>query len=135
MGLNIQVSDASGAALVSVAGTLGPDTAPAFGNALDHLCAQARPVMVDLDGLTGIDGLGLSILVQAFRRLREHECSLIVVAPSPSVRKVMSASGVEEFMPICRTLEEAAALMTILRRNVTDVRSPAARPAAQEGDG
>jgi stage II sporulation protein AA (anti-sigma F factor antagonist) len=130
--LNIQVSDASGAAVVSVAGELGPETAPAFGKALDHLCGKARPVIVDLEGLSGIDGLGLSVLVQAFRRLRQYDCSLIVVAPPPGVRKVMSASGVEEFMPICRTLEEAAALITILRRNI---HSPMSRPGTPEGGG
>ncbi len=107
------MSDASGAAVVSLAGELGPETAPAFSKALDHLCEKARPVIVDLELLTGIDGLGLSILVQAFRVLRQHECALIIVAPPPGVRKVMYESGIEDFMPICRTLEEAAALITI----------------------
>jgi anti-anti-sigma factor len=133
--LNIQVSDASGAAVVSVAGELGPDTAAAFGKALDHLCGKARPVMVDLQGLTVIDGLGLSVLVQAFRRLRESECALIIVAPLPAVRKVMTESGIEDFMPVCRTLEEAAALIMILQRNVTNVHSPASRPTTPEGGG
>jgi len=133
--LNIQVTDASGAAVVSVAGELGPDTAPAFGKALDHLCGKARPVMVDLEGLTRIDGLGLSVLVQAFRRLRKHECALIVVAPPPGVRKVMTSSGVEDFMPICRTLEEAAALMTILQRNATNVHGAISRGVTPEGGG
>jgi anti-anti-sigma factor len=135
VGLNIQVSDASGAAVVSVAGELGPETAPAFDKALGHLCGKARPVMVDLQGLTEIDGLGISVLVQAFRRLRQHESALIVVAPTPGVRKAMSASGIEDFMPICRTLDEAAALITILKRNVASVPSPASRPAASEGGG
>jgi anti-anti-sigma factor len=133
--LNIQVSDASGAAVVSVAGELGPDTAPAFGKALDHLCGKARPVMVDLEGLTSIDGLGLSVLVQAFRQLRQRECALIVVAPPPGVRKVMSASGVEDFMPICRTIDEAAALVTILRRNTSESESSMSRPTASESGG
>lgn len=133
MDLNIQVSDASGAALVTLAGELGTDSAPAFGKALDHLCEKARPVMVDLEDLTGIDGLGLSLLVQAFRQLRQHDCALIIVAPSPAVRKVMYASGVEDFMPICRTLEEAAALITILRSQVTEATSPTARPSSERG--
>jgi anti-anti-sigma factor len=134
--LNIQVSDASGAALVSLVGELGPATAPSFGKALDHLCEKARPVMVDLQGVTRIDGLGLSILVQAFRLLRQHDCALIIVAPPPGVRKVMYESGVEDFMPICRTLEEAAALITILKRQSTDTHSPASQPATPaEGGG
>lgn len=120
MDLNIQVSDASGAALVSLVGDLGSQTAPSFGKALDHLCEKARPVMVDLQGVTRIDGLGLSVLVQAFRLLRQHDCALIVVAPPPGVRKVMYESGVEDFMPICRTLDEAAALITILKRQTSD---------------
>jgi anti-anti-sigma factor len=133
--LNIQVSDASGAAVVSLTGELGSDTAQAVGKALDHLCEKARPVMVDLEELTGIDGLGLSVLVQAFRQLRQHGCALIVVAPTPAVRKVMDESGVDNFMPICRTLEEAAALISILRRQVTGVHSPTQRPAAPDGGG
>ncbi|MGH9016981.1 MAG: STAS domain-containing protein [Acidimicrobiales bacterium] len=135
MDLNIQVSDASGAAVVAVTGEIGPDTAPAFGKALDHLCGKARPVMVDLQGLVGIDNLGMSVLVQSFRRLRQDHCALIVVAPSPEVRRVMSESGVEDFMPICRTLDEAAALITILQRNGGGVPSPSAPSAAPEGHG
>jgi anti-anti-sigma regulatory factor len=91
--------------------------------------------MVDLEGLTKIDGLGLSVLVQAFRRLRKHECALIVVAPPPGVRKVMTSSGVEDFMPICRTLEEAAALITILHRNAPNVRDVTSRRVTPEGSG
>ncbi len=132
MDLNIQVSDASGAAVVSLVGELGPVTAPAFSKALDHLCEKARPVMVDLEGLTRIDGLGLSVLVQAFRQLRRHQCALIIVAPPPGVRKVMYASGVEDFMPICRTIEEAAALITILRRQPGEVPSPTPQPSRPE---
>ena len=132
MGLNIQVSDASGAAVVSLAGELGPDTAPAFSKALDHLCEKAGPVIVDLELLTGIDGLGLSILVQTFRLLRQHECALIIVAPPPGVRKIMYESGIEDFMPICRTLEEAAALITILRRQMSGLDSRASRPSIPE---
>jgi anti-anti-sigma factor len=118
--------------VVSVTGELAAEAAPAFGKALDHLTGRARPVMVDLEGATGMDGLGLSVLVQAFRRLREHDCALIVVAPPPAVRKVIDESGVEDFMPICRTLEEAAALITVLNRRVTDAYDSAPRPAGPE---
>jgi hypothetical protein len=58
------------------------------------------------------------------------------VAPPPGVRKVMYESGVEDFMPICRTLEEAAALITILKRQTSDshgASSQSATPA--EGSG
>jgi len=133
--LNIQVSDASGTAVVSVTGEIRPETAPAFGKALDHLCTKGRPVMVDLQGLVGIDGLGMSVLVQSFRRLKQDDCALIVVAPTPGVRKVMSESGVEDFMPICRTIDEAAALITILHRNGTSVTSPTAPSAPPETNG
>jgi anti-anti-sigma factor len=117
--LNIKVSDASGAALVTVTGALAGEAAPAFGKALDHLCSSGRPIMVDLEGATGLDPLGLSVLVQAFRRLRESECALIVVAPPPAVRKVIDDSGVEDFMPICHTIQEATALITVLHGRST----------------
>jgi anti-anti-sigma factor len=130
--LNIQVSDAAGASVVSLVGELHPETAPTFSRALDHLCENARPVLVDLAGLTMIDGLGLSVLVQAFRKLRGNDCALIIVAPPPGVRKVMNASGVEDFMPICRTLEEAAALVTILGRHSHNVHSPTSPPSTLE---
>ena len=56
--------------------------------------------------------------------------ALIVVAPLPAVRKVMTESGIEDFMPVCRTLEEAAALIMILQRNVTNVRRPTSQPTS-----
>jgi len=130
--LNIQVTDSSGAAVVSLAGELGPETAPAFRKALDHLCETARPVLVDLEGLTGIDGLGLSILVQAFRQLRRHDCALILVAPTATVRQIIVESGAEDFMPICRTLDEAAALVTVLGKRSTDTTSPTSRRSTPE---
>lgn len=133
MDLNIRVSDVSGATVVSLAGDIGPDTVSALAEALDHLCEKARPVMVDLAGITRIDGLGLSVLAQAFRRLRQHGCALIVVAPPPGVRKIMDTSGVGDFLPICRTLDEASALVTVLQRHGTDVRSPTSRPAPDSG--
>ncbi len=129
MDLNIQVSDASGSAVVSLAGELGPATAPAFSKALDHLCEKSRPVLVDLDGLTRIDGLGLSVLAQAFRRLRHVNRALIIVAPRPGIRKVIYESGMEDFLPICRTLDEAAALVTVLQRPV----SPTTGPSTSDG--
>jgi anti-anti-sigma factor len=131
--LNIRVSDASGAAVVSLAGELGPETAPAFRRALDHLCTTSRPVMVDLEGLASIDGLGLSILVQAFRQLRQSDCALVIVAPTPAVRRVIAASGAEDFMPICRTLDEAAALITVLGGQGSDMATPSTRPSPSEG--
>jgi anti-anti-sigma factor len=130
--LNITVSNASGAAVVCVVGNLAAEAAPAFGKALDHLSSGARPVVVDLEGATGMDKLGLSVLVQAFRRLRDHNCALIVVAPPPALRKVIDDSGVEDFMPICRTLEEAAALITVLNRRVPKGRDSLPRPSGPE---
>jgi stage II sporulation protein AA (anti-sigma F factor antagonist) len=131
--LNISVRNAWGAAVVSVTGELAAEAAPAFGNALDHLCSNIRPVMVDLAGTTGIDGLGLSVLVQAFKRFRERDAALIVVAPPPPVRKVIDESGVEDFMPICRTLEEAAALFTVLRNQAMGVAyDSTSRPSGPE---
>jgi anti-anti-sigma factor len=129
---NIDVSDLSGATVVALAGELVELTAPTFDAAIDPLCGNARQVMVDLTRLKRIDGLGLSALVQAFRRLRQHDCFLIVVAPPPGVRKVMNASGVEDFMPICHTLDEAGALATLLRRHVEGVRVQTAQPAAPD---
>jgi anti-anti-sigma regulatory factor len=79
-----------------------------------------------------MDKLGLSVLVQAFRRLRDHNCALIVVAPPPALRKVIDDSGVEDFMPICRTLEEAAALITVLNRRVPKGRDSLPRPSGPE---
>lgn len=128
----MKVSTASGATVVSVVGELAADTAPAFGTALDHLSNSTRPVLVDLEGLTRIDGLGLSVLVQAFRRLREHQCALIVVAPPPAVRAVIDESGIEDFMPICRTFEEAAALVIVMRGHVADDQGPTRRLAGPE---
>jgi anti-anti-sigma factor len=129
----IEVTKSSGAAVVTLAGELGADTAPTFDSAIDGLCGEARSVMVDLKGLARLDGLGLSSLVQAFRRLRQYDCSMIVVAPPPAVRKVMTDSGVEDFMPVCHTIEEAIALSVLLHKRFTEVRGPTAGPSGPEG--
>jgi hypothetical protein len=44
----------------------------------------------------------------------------------------MYESGVEDFMPICRTTEEAAALITILRRQIGGLHSQTSQPSIPE---
>src|SRR5262245_6694994 len=72
---------------VSVTGELDQGTAPELRGALaDALGDGAAPVLVDLSDCDFIDSTGLSLLVEAKRRLGDERRRFGVCCPDPDVR-------------------------------------------------
>lgn len=117
----IQRSDNGDAAVVTLSGELDVDSGAPLHEALVLLCSRGQPVLMDVSELTKLDRYGLSVIVQAARQLREQRCPLAVVSPQPEVRRVFHASGVDDIIPICRSLDEALALTTVLRTHYGEV--------------
>lgn len=66
-----------------------------------------KRAMVDLDGVSYIASLGISMLVSAAKELERHGFKMVLLQPKPLVQKTLEASGLHHVIPIA-TAEMAA---------------------------
>lgn len=91
-----------GAVVVGVFGELDCATAAILEQRMEDLLeAQGNlTVVIDLSGMTFVDSSGLSVLVTAFRHLRDRGGELLLRHPSASTRKVFEITGLSRVLPI-----------------------------------
>lgn len=92
----------SDAVVVGVVGELDCATGPTLEDRLKDLIENQgnRTLVIDLENMTFVDSSGLSVLVGAFRRLRERGGDLSLRRPSASTQKVFEVSGLNRVVPI-----------------------------------
>ena len=96
-----------------VHGELDQGTAPELRGALgDVLGASASAVLVDLSGCEFIDSTGLSLLVEAKRRLGEESRAFGVCCPDEDVRRLLELTGIDEAVGLFETRDEAVAALS-----------------------
>lgn len=79
--------------------------------ALDEVTASVgRTVVIDLSPAQFFDCAGLQLLCRAERRVRERGGRVLVVCPSPLIRRILLAAGLTARFAPLTTLEEALAL-------------------------
>ncbi len=86
---------------VHLVGELDLSTAPLLREGLRRLLADGSgDVTLDMSRLDFIDSTGLSVLVGAYKRAREHGRGMVLRSPQPSARKVLEISGLDTVFPI-----------------------------------
>lgn len=88
------------AVVVAVAGEIDMATAGLFWQALEHACERSGRVIVDLTDTTFIDSSGLAVLVRAHKLLDQRADSVVVRAPSPTIRQVLGISGLDGIITV-----------------------------------
>ena len=79
-------------------------------SAIRHLVAEGRPtVALNLAGLTAIDARGLGELVLAFTTVRSHGGALALVAPPPTVTRLLAVTKLDGILPVCASAADVAA--------------------------
>jgi len=81
---------------------------------MEALDAGARAILIDLRDCEFIDSTGLSVLVQAHRRLVDENHNpgrLIISGPDPQVRRVLEITGLDRAMGIYEDRSEALAAL------------------------
>ncbi|MGH2953411.1 MAG: STAS domain-containing protein [Solirubrobacterales bacterium] len=98
---------------VSVFGELDQATAPQLRSALgDALDAPQKPVLVDLTDCGFIDSTGLSLLVEAKRRLAEDDRRFAVCCPDDDVRRLLELTGIDEAVGLFDSKDEAITVLS-----------------------
>jgi anti-anti-sigma factor len=88
-------------AIVRIDGEIEFATAPRLRTIILELAHDgARPVILDLEHVTFLDSAGISLLIQAKKRLAASGSDLVLQAPLPNVRRVLEISGVIELFRV-----------------------------------
>ena len=86
---------------VCIDGEIDIATLSVFGEAVnDCMRAGEHDLVLDMSGVRFMDSQGLHMLLAAAEEMRERGGSLVVAAPSPSVRRLLDVSGVEPVVAV-----------------------------------
>jgi anti-sigma B factor antagonist len=98
---------------VSVTGELDQATVPELKQALsDALGSQTNgAIFVDLSDCEFIDSTGLSLLVQAQRRLTEEDRGFAICCPQADVKRLLQLTGIDQAVGTYDTRDEAIAAL------------------------
>ncbi len=67
---------------------------------LHQTTSLPRRTMVDLSEVTYVASLGISMLVSAAKELERHGARMVLLNPSPLVRKALETTSLEHVIPI-----------------------------------
>ncbi|MQA73456.1 MAG: anti-sigma factor antagonist [Solirubrobacterales bacterium] len=97
---------------LSIYGELDQGTAPELRGALSTALGNGNEaVLIDLSDCEFIDSTGLSLLVEAKRRLSEERRHFGVCCPHVDVRRLLELTGIDEAVGVYDTRDEAAATL------------------------
>lgn len=95
--LDVREGHEDGARVLDLSGELDAASAPALRERLAELATRADgPVVIDLSGLVFIDSTGLSVLLNAKRRLRRHDRRFAIACPPGHVRRILEVTRLLE---------------------------------------
>jgi anti-sigma B factor antagonist len=93
---------------VVLAGSLDVATAPQVRDLLIRLIDEGRyRLVLELSAVDFVDSIGLGVFVGVVHRLRPHDGSLAVAAPSPQTRKVFEITQLVRVLPLFDSLGSA----------------------------
>jgi anti-sigma B factor antagonist len=93
---------------VVLAGSLDVATAPQVRDLLIRLIDEGRyRLVLEMSGVDFVDSIGLGVFVGVVHRLRPHDGSLAVAAPSPQTRKVFEITQLVRVLPLFDSLDSA----------------------------
>ncbi|GAB2854301.1 anti-sigma factor antagonist BldG [Actinoallomurus bryophytorum] len=97
-----------GIAVLTISGPMDVETTPPLRDQLVRLVDEGRHRLVlDLSGVDFIDSIGLGVIVGMVHRLRPHDGSLAMAAPSPQARNVLQITQLVRVVAVCDTVEAA----------------------------
>jgi anti-sigma B factor antagonist len=67
----------------------------------------AQHLILDMSGVTFLDSAGVGALVSLFVNRRNHAKTFALAALSPQGTAVVTVAGLQNLLPIYRTVEEA----------------------------
>ncbi len=109
MDLTLHTHVVDGVPVVVVHGEVDLATVPRLRDGIHRALTdgQGGPVIVDLDGVTVFDDVGLGVLLGARRAARARGGDVVVVAGSSRLRTLLAETGVDAVLPPAGSVSEA----------------------------
>jgi anti-sigma B factor antagonist len=96
--------------LIAVRGEVHVSTAPEFSERLNEAIATGKTgVVIDMTDVEFIDSTGLSVLLNALRRVTRQQGSLALVVSNPTVLRLFEITRLDSTFDIAPTRDEAIA--------------------------
>ncbi|HVQ99242.1 MAG TPA: STAS domain-containing protein [Mycobacterium sp.] len=96
-----------GLVVVSVGGSIDMLSAPWLTEAIDAaLAKEPAGMIIDLSKVDFLASAGMSVLM-SFHRNADHSRSFAVVADGPATHRPLTLMGLDEVLPLYRTLNDA----------------------------
>ncbi len=100
--------------LIAVRGEVHVSTAPEFSERLNEAIATGKPgVVLDMSGVEFIDSTGLSVLLNALRRVTRQQGRLALVVSNPTVLRLFEITRLDSTFDIAPTRDEAIARVQV----------------------
>lgn len=104
--------------IISPIGSIDSETAEIFEKKVDSILALAPKVVIfNMEGVTYITSMGLSVMVKAEKDIKERGKSLVVVNVPPQIKKVFDVVASLPAMNIFESIEEADAYLLKIQRD------------------
>ena len=98
---SVSVVSVDSTATVRVTGDLDCYTAPQLRSTLMALADDgARQVTLDIGSTNFVDSTGLSVLVGALKRLRDHGGDMTVTSPTETTRRLFEITGLDSIFQV-----------------------------------
>ena len=109
--LTIRIQQEPGRTLVTVSGDIDISTAGQLRERLTALAADGCPLVIDLNPVTFIGAAGLGVLALAASRATAHGGTLRVASDRYQTRRLFHITGLHNYIPLSRTVDEALAAL------------------------
>ncbi len=109
----VTAASADGVRAIDVHGELDQGTAPELRTALgEAVSGSDKAVLVDLNRCDFIDSTGLSLLVEAKRKLALEQRGFGVCCPDAGVRRLLELTGIDKAVGLFDTRDQAMATLS-----------------------
>ncbi|MBI3910747.1 MAG: STAS domain-containing protein [Armatimonadetes bacterium] len=100
--VEISSGQLAGLPVIRLAGELDLMTAAKARDAiLAALDECPRVLVLDVRDLTYIDSAGVGVLLAGWQRARNQGGKIVLLAPQPTVKRILSIAGLDEAFPAC----------------------------------
>jgi len=94
--------------IIELEGEVDVYTAPQLKQQMIGLLESgARQMIVDLAKVEYLDSTALGVLIGGLKRMRETDGNMVLVCPSPRIRRVFEITGLDKIFDIHNTVQEA----------------------------
>lgn len=98
--------------IIALEGEVDVYTAPQLKQQMISLLESgATEMIVDLTKVDYLDSTALGVLIGGLKRMRERDGNMVLICPSPRIRRVFEITGLDKIFDIYNTEDEAREVM------------------------